>query len=198
MFYPWSCDLVGKLPQTSRGDVYITIMIEHFLKWVKLVVLLDKSSHNTNKVFLQFVLSALLIKDQNSETNFKTYLIMLSLTIVGLQGIIPKLMALKKGWFRHVRRDFGRFVSLRTNRIETYPYLTSPWVTRCPNMSLCLIFALYFLVFGRHPIPPSSIAAQMDQVMDLDSLANWVTVIVERAALFKRVMAMAMENLSIA
>ncbi len=147
---------------------------------------------------LGLVLSALLIKDQNSETNFKTYLIMLSLTIVGLQGIIPKLMALKKGWFRHVRRDFGRFVSLRTNRIETYPYLTSPWVTRCPNMSLCLIFALYFLVFGRHPIPPSSIAAQMDQVMDLDSLANWVTVIVERAALFKRVMAMAMENLSIA
>jgi hypothetical protein len=44
---------------------------------------------------------------------------MLSSTIVGLQGIIPKLMALEKGWFRHVRRDFRRFASLGTKRIGT-------------------------------------------------------------------------------
>ncbi len=52
------------------------------------------------------MLSALLIKDQNSKENSKTYLIMLSLTIARLQGIIPKLMALQKGWFRHAKRDF--------------------------------------------------------------------------------------------
>jgi hypothetical protein len=57
MFYCWSCDLTGELPQTSRGNVYIMIMIKHFLKWVKLVVLLDKSSHNTSQTFLQQVLS---------------------------------------------------------------------------------------------------------------------------------------------
>jgi len=58
MFYHWSCDLAGKLPLASRGNVYIMIMIEHFSKWVKLVVLLDKSSHNnTNHAFLQHVLS---------------------------------------------------------------------------------------------------------------------------------------------
>jgi hypothetical protein len=33
------------------------IMIKHFSKWVELVALLDKSSHNTNQVFLQRVLS---------------------------------------------------------------------------------------------------------------------------------------------
>jgi hypothetical protein len=38
----------------------------------------------------------------------------------------------------------------------------------------------------------------MDQVMDLDSPTTWAKVIAERAALFKRVMPMAMENLSIA
>jgi hypothetical protein len=58
-------------------------------------------------------------------------------------------------------------------------------------------FSPYFLLFGRHPIPPSSIAAQMNQVMDLDSPTTWVRVIAKRAALFKRVMPMAMENLSI-
>jgi hypothetical protein len=100
--------------------------------------------------------SVLLIKDQNSEENSKTYLIMLSLTIVGLQGIILKLMVSQRGWFEHVRRDFERFVSLRIKRIRTWPSLTSPWVIGCPNMPLCLIslFTFYFLgdiMF--HPLP---------------------------------------------
>ncbi len=59
-------------------------------------------------------------------------------------------------------------------------------------------FSPYFLLFGRHPIPPSSIVVQMDQAVDLDSLAIWATVIAERVVLFRRVMPMAMENLSIA
>jgi hypothetical protein len=59
-------------------------------------------------------------------------------------------------------------------------------------------FSPYFLLFGRHPIPPSSITVQMDQVVDLDFLATWAKVITERVVLFKRVMPMAMENLSIA
>jgi hypothetical protein len=57
-------------------------------------------------------------------------------------------------------------------------------------------FFPYFLFFGKHPIPPSSIAAQMDQVVELDFPTTWAKVIVERAILFKRVMPMAMENLS--
>jgi hypothetical protein len=57
MFYGWSCDLAGELPQTSRGNVYIMIMIEHFSKWVELVALLDKSSHSTSQAFLKQILS---------------------------------------------------------------------------------------------------------------------------------------------
>jgi hypothetical protein len=57
MFYRWSCDLARELPQTSRGNVYIMIMIEHFSKWVEVVMLPNKSSHNTNQVSLQHVLS---------------------------------------------------------------------------------------------------------------------------------------------
>jgi hypothetical protein len=75
---------------------------------------------------LGLVLGVLLIKDHNSKENSKTYLIMFSLTIARLQGIIPKLMALQRGWFKHARRDFRRFALLGTKRIGTYPYLTSP------------------------------------------------------------------------
>jgi hypothetical protein len=81
---------------------------------------------------------------------------MLSLTIVELQKIIPKLMALKKGWFKHARRDFRRFVSLRTKRIGTWPSLTLPWVTGCPNKPLYLISVLTFYFLGNipfHPLP---------------------------------------------
>jgi hypothetical protein len=102
------------------------------------------------------VLSALLIKDQNLEENSKTYLTMLSLTIIRFQEIIPKLMASERGWFRHVRKDFGRFASLRTKKIGTWPFLTSPWVTRCPNTCLCLISLFTFYFLGNilfHPLP---------------------------------------------
>jgi hypothetical protein len=57
MFYHWSCDLAGELPHTSRGNVYIMIVIGHFSKWVELIALPDKSSHSTSQAFLQQVLS---------------------------------------------------------------------------------------------------------------------------------------------
>jgi hypothetical protein len=102
------------------------------------------------------MLSALLIKEQNLEENSRTYLTMFSLSIVRLQGIIPKLMALQRGWFKHARRDFERFASLGTKRIGTWPYLTLPWFTGCPNTPLCIISFFTFYFLGNipfHPLP---------------------------------------------
>jgi len=56
-------------------------------------------------------------------------------------------------------------------------------------------FFPYFLLFGKHPIP---LITQMDQGVDLNSLATWARFIAKKDALFRRVMPMAMENLSIA
>ncbi len=144
------------------------------------------------------MLSALLIKDQNSKENSKTYLTMLSLTIGGLQEIIPKLMALQRGWFRHSEEGFRKICFTRNKEDWdlALPYITMGY--RMSKHASLSHFSPYFLLFGRHPIPPSSIAAQMDQVVDLDSPTTWAKVIAERAILFRRVMPMAMENLSIA
>ncbi len=38
--------VTGELSQTSKGNVYIMIMIDHFSKWVELVALPNKSSYN--------------------------------------------------------------------------------------------------------------------------------------------------------
>ncbi len=111
-------------------------------------------SYNKSSEDLRLVLNALLIKDHNSKENSKTYLIMFSLTIVKLQGIIPKLMALQRGWFRHAKRDFKKFASLGTKRIGTWPYLTSPWVLGCPNMPLCLNFLLIVYFLGNITFDP--------------------------------------------
>jgi hypothetical protein len=79
--------------------------------------------------------------------------------------------------------------------------LALPYITMGYKMSkytFLFHFFPYFLLFWRHPIPPFSIVVQMDQVVDLDFPFIWARVIAERAVLFKRVMPMAMENLSIA
>jgi hypothetical protein len=98
--------------------------------------------------------SALLIKDQNSKENSNIYLIMPSSTIIELQGIIPKLMALQRGWFKHARKDCEKITSMGTKRIGTWPYLTSPWVIRCPNMFLCVISFLIFYFLKDIPFHP--------------------------------------------
>jgi hypothetical protein len=102
---------------------------------------------------------------------------MLSLTITGLLGIIPKLMALKRGWFKHARKDFRRFASLGTKDLAP-PY--SAMGCRMSKHAFLSHFSPYFLLFGRHPIPPSSIIVQTNQVVDLDSPATWARVIAEK------------------
>jgi hypothetical protein len=74
MFYRWSCDLIKELPQISKGNVYIMIMIEHFSKWVELVALPDKSSHSTSQAFLQHALHRFKACDEclsNQGPNFR-------------------------------------------------------------------------------------------------------------------------------
>jgi hypothetical protein len=61
---------------------------------------------------------------------------------------------------------------------------------RMSRHAFMLQYTPYFLLFGRHPISTSSIASQMDQVVDLDFASTWARVILERAALFRRVMPM--------
>jgi len=180
------------------------IMIDHFSKWVELVALPDKSSHNTNQVFLQQVLNKFgacveCLIDQGFE----------------VKGEFQNL--LDHGFIDHrwTSRDHPEADGLVERMVQTCKkrfrkiYLT--WNKEDWDLALLYIamgykiskhaslshFAPYFLLFKRHPIPPSSIAIQMDQIVDLDSLTTWVRVIKKKATLLRRVMPMAIENLSI-
>jgi hypothetical protein len=102
----------------------------------------------------------------------------------------PKFLALGIGF---------RKICLTRNKKDwdlALPYITMGY--RMSKHASLSHVAPYFLLFWRHPIPSSSIVAQMDQVVNLDSLTTWARVIAKRVILFKKVMPMAMENLSIA
>jgi hypothetical protein len=205
MFYRWSCDLVGELPQTFRGNVYIMIMIEHFSKWVKLVTLLDKSSHNTNQTFLQQVLSrfgacaeCLINQGLDFKGEFQDLLDHVFIDHRQTSKDHPQVDGLVKRMVQTCKKGL-RKICLIGNKEDwdlALPYITMGYMMS--KHTFLFHFFPYFLLFARHPIPLFSIIAQMDQVMDLDSPTTWARVIVERVALFKRVMPMAMENLSIA
>jgi len=169
MFYRWSCDLARELPQTSRGNVYIMIMIEHFSKWVELIALPDKSSHSTSQAFLQQVLSrfracAECLTDQGSEFRGEFQDLLDHALIDHYQtsrdhpqadGLVERMVQMcKKGFWKIC------FTKNKEDWDLALPYIAMGYkISKHASLSH---FSPYFLLFGRHPIPPSSIAAQMD------------------------------------
>jgi hypothetical protein len=180
-------------------------MIEHFSKWVELVVLLDKSSHSTSQAFSQQVLSrfgacAKCLTDQGSEFKgeFQDLLDHALIDHRRTSRDHPQADGLAERMVQTCKKGL-RKICLTRNKEDwdlALPYIVMGYMMS-KHASL-FHFSPYFLLFGRHPIPPSSIAAQMDQVVYLDSPTTWAKVIAERVVLFRRVMPMAMENLSIA
>ncbi len=145
------------------------IMIEHFSKWVKLVMLLDKSSHNTNQVFLQQVLSRFgayveCLTDQGSEFRGE-FQDLLDHAFIDhrwtskdhrqADGLVERMVqTCKKGLQK---------ICLTRNKEDwdlALPYIAMGY--RMSKHASLSHFFLYFLLFGRHPIPPSSITTQID------------------------------------
>jgi transposase InsO family protein len=181
------------------------IMIKHFSKWVELVALPDKSSHSTNQAFLQQVLSrfgacAKCLTDQGSKFKgeFQDLLDHALIDRHWTSRDNPQANGLVERMVQTCKKGLRKICLIRNK--EDWD-LALPYITMGYRISkTCLLFHFfpYFLLFGRHPIPPSSIVTQMDHVVDLDSLATWIRVIAKSATLFRKVMPMAMENLSIA
>jgi len=181
------------------------IMIEHFSKWVELVALSDKSSHSTNQAFLQQVLSRFgacveWLTNQGSEFRgeFQDLFDHVLIDHRRTSRDHPQVDGLAERMVQTCKKGLQK-ICLTKNKEDSdlaFPYNTMGYkMSKHASLSH---FSPYFLLFGKHPIPPSSITAQMDQVVDLDSPTTWAKVITERVVLFKRVMPMAMENLSIA
>jgi hypothetical protein len=181
------------------------IMLEHFSKWVELVALSEKSSHSTSQAFLQEVLSrfgacAECLIDQGLEFRgeFQDLLDHALIDHRRTSRDHPQVNSLVKMMVQTCKKRLRKICLIRNKEDWdlALPYIAMGY--RMSKHASLSHFSPYFLLFGRHPISPSSIVAQTDQVVDLDSSATWAKVIMERVALYKRVMPMAIKNLSIA
>jgi hypothetical protein len=80
--------------------------------------------------------------------------------------------------------------------------LQLPWIAmgyQFSKQASLASFYPYYLLIGRHPILPKAIQVDADTVLaNMDNLDTWALVSEQQADLFKRVMPMALENLSIA
>jgi len=110
-------------------------MIEHFSKWVKLVALLDKSSHKTNRAFLQQVLNrfgacAKCLTDQGLEFSgeFQDLLDHAVIDHRRTSRDHPQANGLAERMVQTCKKGLWK-MDLKIKRIGTWPSLTSPWVT---------------------------------------------------------------------
>ncbi len=180
-------------------------MIEKISKWVELVALPDKSSHITSQAFLQQVLNrfgacveCLTYQGSEFRGEFQDLLDHVLIDHRQTSRDHPQADGLAERMVQTCKKGLQK-ICLIKNKEDwdlALPYIAMGY--RMSKHAFLSHFSPYFLLFGRRPIPPSSIATQMDQVVDLDSPTIWVRVIAEMVVLFRRVMPMAMENLSIA
>jgi hypothetical protein len=145
------------------------IMIEHFSKWVELVALPNKSSHNTSHVFSQQVLIRFgacveCLTDQGSEFKGK-FQDVLDHALIDHRRTSrnhPQADGLVKRMVQTCKKGLQNFC-LTMNRKDWHlalPYIAIGY--RMSKHASLSHFPPYFLFFGRHPIPPFSIVAQMD------------------------------------
>ncbi len=179
------------------------IMIKHFSKWVELVALSNKSSHSTNQTFLQVLsrfgacVECLIDRGSQFRKEFQDLFDHVLIDHRQTSRDHPQANGLIERMVRTCKKGL-RKICLTRNKEDwdlALPYIAMGY--RMSKHTYLPHFAPYFLLFGRHPIPPSSIVIKMDHVMDLDSLATWARVIIKRVVLFRKVMPMATENLSI-
>jgi hypothetical protein len=182
-------------------------MIEHFSKWIELVALPDKFSEEATYSFLDRVLSrfgapAEVLMDQGREFlgEFQTLCEQAMIDHRTTSRDHPEADGLAKYMVQTVKRGLRKY-SLKKGHHGDWD-LQLPWIAMGYQFSKhasLASFSPYYLLFGRHPVLPQAIQADADTVLaNMDNPDTWALVSEQRAELFKRVMSMALENLSIA
>ena len=200
MFYRWSLDMAGPFPISRRGNRYILVMIEHFSKWIEVVVLPRKESRLTADAFLQRILTlygapAEVLTDNGTE----------------FEGEFQTLLELALIDHRRTSRDHPQADGLAERLVQTFKLALRkyaldvdkktwdnhvPWITmgyRFSNQASLGHYSPYYLLFGRTPPLPGS---QMTSTPPDD--ADIPDMLLQRADAFKRAMPIAMGNLRIA
>ncbi len=53
----WAMDIMGPLPMAARGNQYILVMSDHFMKWVEAAPLPTQRAETTAKAFVNEIIA---------------------------------------------------------------------------------------------------------------------------------------------
>jgi hypothetical protein len=205
--YRWSLDFAGPLLVTRRHNKFVLVMIEHFSKWIELVALPDKFSEGTAYSFLDHVLSRFgapteVLTDQGREFfgAFQTLCEQAMIDHRTTSRDHPEADGLAECMVQTVKRGLRKY-SLKKGHHGDWD-LQLPWLAmgyRFSKQASLTSLSPYYLLFGRHPVLPKAIQMDADTVLaNMDNPDMWALMSEQHTNLFKRVMPMALENLSIA
>jgi hypothetical protein len=205
LFYRWGLDFAGPLPESSGGNRYVLVIVEHFSKTVILVPTRDKEPGTvaagfTREVLTWFGACAEVVTDRGGEFGgaFQACLDAALIDHRSTSAYHPQANGLSERVVQVVKRALRKWC-LRHAAEEWDAYL--PWVAMGYNFSaqaLLAGFSPYQLLHGRDPVVPGAIKVAMGEPLDLDHPVRLEALVAQRAALFQRWMPMAMGNLQIA
>jgi hypothetical protein len=204
--YRWSLDFAGPLLVTPRYNKYVLVMIKHFSKWIELVALPDKFSEGAAYSCLDRVLSRFgapteVLIDQGREFlgEFQTLCEQAMIDHRTTSRDHPETDGLAKCMVQTVKRGLWKY-NLKKGHHGDWN-LQLPWIAmgyQFSKQASLASFSPYYLLFGRHPVLLKAIQADADTVLaNMDNPDTWAPVSEQRVDLFKKVMPMALKNLSI-
>ena len=205
LFYRWGIDFAGPLPLSTRGHKYVLVMVEHFSKHIVLVPTKDKEPETVAEAFTEQVLTvfgacAEVVTDRGGEFG-GTFQDLLDRSLIDhratsahhpqANGLSERIVgvvkqALRKWCLGHASEQWDVYL---------------PWVAmgyRFSAQASLAGFSPYQLLYGREPVVPGAIRVALEEPLDIDRPDRLVTLVAQRAQLFRKWMPMAMSNLQIA
>jgi hypothetical protein len=204
LFYRLGVDLCKMLHTSKNGNKSVVVMIEHFIKWVELVPIPEKSSFYTaaalKGVLTQFGAPAEILTDQGEEFQgeFAALLQKLLIDHRTMSWDLRQSDELAARMVQVVKEPLRKYC-LTFNKQHWCRFLC--WIAMGYRMSRQHSprgYSPYFLLFGRWPIVEASVRDVLQKVVDLDSSAEWARLINERAKVFEKHMPIASNNLAVA
>jgi hypothetical protein len=205
MFYRWGVDLCGKLPESSRGNIYCLIAIEYYSKHLEVVPLPDKTADNTASAFLANVLArygacAEVLTDNGSEfkSSFHDLLQQAFIDHRVTSPNHPQADGLAERAVQTVKRALQKHCASTANTADWDRQIH--WIAlgyRCSKQASTGL-APYEIMFGQAPIIPPAIKPRMDQPINFDDGDAASQHVLARAELLKRHCAIVMANQQVA
>ena len=175
LMYRWGVDLCGPFPQTSRGNLYCMVAVEHYSKHIELVPLPNKEAKTTAAAFAAAVLGrygcpAEVLTDRGGEWGEQFQQLLLDCMIDPRQTSAnhPQADGLAERCVGTIKRSLSKLCAEEGSQLEWDKHL--PWLMLGYNTSpsKATNLSLYQLMHAVTPTMPPAIRERMQEPVDLD------------------------------